>query len=255
MGGASALVGSLAAVTLSLLEAPRGIAHRRNKDQKKDAHFEKDHGLDRNGASSDLTEIVATFRRNSTTPHKRSWSFSFSSSQPSRHSIESAKEGETCVRKELSGFSATTQKRIAIFRRKTSPAPGLLSKHRPVNTMGWGLDPSQFALGSVDQSESTETVDDEYYAPHCQFHEMVSSQVKHSHGGISTAVRSALKFPMDFAMSVTRGFHNVPRALGDVHVGREVPVHGFREGVEEGAKVSRHFSRLGALADNGISWR
>lgn len=56
---------------------------------------------------------------------------------------------------------------------------------------------------------------------------------------LSRIVGAGLKSPMDFTLSLARGFHNAPKLYGDESVRRGDKITGFQSGLKAAGKVSR----------------
>lgn len=54
---------------------------------------------------------------------------------------------------------------------------------------------------------------------------------------VGRIVGAGLKSPMDFTLSLARGFHNAPKLYGDDMVRRPDKVTGFRSGLKAAGKV------------------
>lgn len=57
--------------------------------------------------------------------------------------------------------------------------------------------------------------------------------------GLGRIVGTGLKSPMDFTLSLARGFHNAPKLYGDESVRQEEKITGFQSGLKVAGKVRR----------------
>jgi len=78
--------------------------------------------------------------------------------------------------------------------------------------------------------------------------------------GVGRILKAGLKLPMDFTLSVARGFHNAPKLYGDETVRNSKKVAGFKSGLKAAGKVrisllSATFSPPFSLTRSGAWFR
>lgn len=74
-----------------------------------------------------------------------------------------------------------------------------------------------------------------------------------SRNSAARIVVAGLKFPMDFALHVAKGFHNAPKIYGDNTVRPFHKIEGLRTGIESSGRVSSaHVGCMAALIQVGV---
>lgn len=58
--------------------------------------------------------------------------------------------------------------------------------------------------------------------------------------GVARVVDAGIKSPMDFTLSLAKGFHNAPRLYGDLSVRPHERITGFQSGLKAAGKVRRY---------------
>ena len=67
--------------------------------------------------------------------------------------------------------------------------------------------------------------------------------------GVARVVDAGIKSPMDFTLSLAKGFHNAPRLYGDPSVRPHERITGFQSGIKAAGKVIKHFPIIVYLSD------
>lgn len=94
--------------------------------------------------------------------------------------------------------------------------------------------------GPPNQNENTETLSTSH--KECQFaSKFALEKVTGRRNSAGQVIVSSLKFPMDFALHVAKGFHNAPRLYGDKTVRPLRKIDGFATGIEASGRVKLHF--------------
>jgi hypothetical protein len=222
VGGASAIIGSLTAITLGLLGAPRTVAYRLSTGR----HSSDDReGLAEYPESGGKTRQKFLSKRTKSLYGRRSKDLSCACTSLTTKDPRIRNPSPSNL---VSSHPQSASNSVDVL---LSP----VATEEPVEALR-GLAAS---LSSSERTNSEGSENRDELMPTCQFQEMTPKHVHHAHTGLSKAVHSALKFPMDFAMSVARGFHNLPRAFGYAHAMQAKAAFNFEDGVTVSGKVRR----------------
>ena len=131
--------------------------------------------------------------------------------------------------------------------REPSMLPHLLKQHsEPSGSQFSQRTSTSEALGDSESKYSSQEQPDLQSAAHHPYRSLSGSQTGQisldaalgAGKGIGRIVGAGVKSPMDFTLSLARGFHNAPKLYGDDSVRQPDKITGFQSGLKAAGKVS-----------------
>ena len=230
-GGASALLGTIGSLMMGVADFPVEILR---------------------ALRIKPTENSSTFDTNKFEPSLSSKAADLQRLSPST-STPSLPEGAELPRSPTGGIGETSSG-------ASSPTSDTLLQQATISTPGTprGLQsPTIETLGEAQTLNSLRSSLQQTSGDHHQRYESPTRQISLEAAlgagkGVGRIVSAGLKSPMDFTLSLARGFHNAPKLYGDESVRKSEKITGFQSGLKAAGKVCLHTKQMGSpTADFG----
>jgi hypothetical protein len=244
-GGASALLGTIASLTMGVADFPVEI-FRSVKDKHRKAK-PKENATQSSGSGSEPSTIISRDQPEAESGSEESakakdQEASEPSSQPDLSSAPSTKvsydsevrtsnDTRASIDTPLTSTSSTGPQRGRSLREALR---GTLSRSRSRSGSSDGLSRSGSKSRSLSRRVSIHRTPPEFDP-----RKLTVENVVGAGKGISRIVGAGIKSPMDFTLGLARGFHNAPKLYGDDTVRPQEKVTDFQSGLKAAGRVSR----------------
>jgi hypothetical protein len=247
-GGASALLGTLASLMIGAAGMPTGIirALKVKSTKAQDTHESKESVAERSGnvlrKTPNSTSVPWPWALiSSKVPPRQSFASSATKS-PSRETLNNSisnRDGNFDLERKGKGQSRFRKVWFPWHQETSSQSSSKGAAPEDKNCFIEASESSRCLSprpNIPNSQEDTETLSTSH--KECQFaSKFALENITGSRNSAARIVVSGLKFPMDFALHVAKGFHNAPRLYGDNSVRPLRKIDGFKTGLEASGRV------------------
>lgn len=234
-GGASALLGTLSSLAMGFVDFPVEI-FKAMKTKPADISKEGEHPISRSNTTNSLRDSLHVGSYIHSKGDGGLESIDSSTKPPmASETLRSAGKGAEIKASEPQSPHGNQYIKNLSQDRTSSPSPGFLHRSSTSHTQGYHVStPSSPGASEIDPSS------DHLHRPFSGTFQPGQISLDAALGagkGIGRIVGTGLKSPMDFTLSLARGFHNAPKLYGDESVRQAEKITGIQSGLKAAGKV------------------